>query len=128
MFHGFDSVEYGMAGLKELESKGWKIDEEAGQVDGYYILYDCEQCYSNSEKCHDEFIEHSPDVEKICIKCEWIDLDISPEERTCSCDCHVHCKICGTLIIDGNEPEKSKMTLDDLERLKEIMEKKQLGD
>ena len=70
MINGFDSEKYLEDKLKEFKSKKWYRNEDGLEFDGFLTFDDCKRCI---EEC--DFFRGS-----------------------CDCDCHIHCKTCGTKI------------------------------
>jgi hypothetical protein len=86
MFHGFDSEQYLEdklnEKLKEFKSKKWYKVEDGMEIDGFMLFDDCKRC---SKEC--DFLEEN-----------------------CDCDCHIHCKTCGTKISYNKIKKTTKVT------------------
>ena len=87
MFHGFDSEQYLEdklnEKLKEFKSKKWYRDDNDGvEYDGFMGFDDCKRCLK---------------------ECDFL-------EENCDCDCHIHCKTCGTKISYNKIKKTTKVT------------------
>jgi hypothetical protein len=87
MFHGFDSEQYLEdklnEKLKEFKSKKWYRDDDDGvEYDGFMGFDDCKRCLK---------------------ECDFL-------EENCDCDCHIHCKTCGTKISYNKIKKTTKVT------------------
>ena len=82
MIHGFDSEQYLEDKLKEFKLKKWYKVEDGMEFDGFMIFDDCKRCLK---------------------ECDFL-------EENCGCDCHIHCKTCGTKISYNKIKKTTKVT------------------